>query len=211
MPIGAACSLRPQAPIPVFSPLRNRTPERLLAGGLPAHPGPAASRTARDNHESLSFGLARRLLPAGLWPILPGGERPPPGRLPEARHFALRYSPADLRGQRLHLLQPPPGAGRGPAEHPALTLPAIPAGRTGKIEKFFRYVDTSFLPEARNLIDAGRLNTLDQLNEFFWAWLEVGYNNKPHSATGQAPRERFAQDPAPLRKIDPVTLREIFL
>lgn len=88
--------------------------------------------------------------------------------------------------------------------------PYQPAGR-GKIEKFFRYVDTSFLPEARNLIDAGRLNTLDQLNEFFWAWLEVGYNNKPHSATGQAPRERFAQDPTPLRKIDPVTLREIFL
>lgn len=88
--------------------------------------------------------------------------------------------------------------------------PYRPAGR-GKIEKFFRYVDTSFLPEAQNLIEAGRLTDLAQLNEFFWAWLEVAYNNKKHRATGQTPVERFTQDPTPLKRIDPVALREAFL
>lgn len=88
--------------------------------------------------------------------------------------------------------------------------PGRPAGR-GKIEKFFRYVDTSFLPEAMALINSGRLATLAELNELFWAWLEVAYNGKKHRATGQTPSERFALDPTPLVRIDPVRLREIFL
>ncbi len=67
-----------------------------LAGGLPAHPGPAASRTTRGDQESLSFGLARRLLPLGLRPVLLGGERPPPGRLPEAYYSALRPAQRNL-------------------------------------------------------------------------------------------------------------------
>lgn len=88
--------------------------------------------------------------------------------------------------------------------------PYRPMGR-GKIEKFFRFVDQSFLPEANALIRSGELRTLDQLNELYWAWLDVAYLNRIHSATKQTPRERFEQDTEPLRRIDPVTLREVFL
>lgn len=88
--------------------------------------------------------------------------------------------------------------------------PYRPQGR-GKIEKFFRFVDQSFLPEAQALIRSGDLYSLDQLNQLFWAWLDVAYLNRVHSATKQTPRERFEQDAEPLRHIDPVALREAFL
>lgn len=88
--------------------------------------------------------------------------------------------------------------------------PYRPQGR-GKIEKVFRFVDQSFLPEAQALIRSGELRTLDQLNELFWAWLDVAYLNRIHSATKQTPRERFETDTEPLRRVDPVTLRAIFL
>lgn len=88
--------------------------------------------------------------------------------------------------------------------------PYRPQGR-GKIEKFFRYVDQSFVPEAEELIRKGELRTLEQLNEVFWAWLDVAYLNRVHGVTKQTPRERFEQDTEPLRRIDPVALREVFL
>lgn len=88
--------------------------------------------------------------------------------------------------------------------------PYRPQGR-GKIERFFRYVESSFLPEARPLIQSGQLTTLDQLNDLFWAWLEVAYLNRRHGVTKQTPRERFESDPEPLRRIDPTDLREVFL
>lgn len=88
--------------------------------------------------------------------------------------------------------------------------PYRPQGR-GKIERFFRYVETSFVPEAQALIQSGQLMRLEQLNEMFWAWLEVAYNARPHGATRQTPRERFENDTEPLRRIDPVDLRQVFL
>lgn len=88
--------------------------------------------------------------------------------------------------------------------------PYRPQGR-GKIEKLFRFVDQSFLPEAEALIRTGELRTLEQLNELFWAWLDVAYLNRIHGVTKQTPKERFEQDTEPLRRIDPVALREVFL
>lgn len=88
--------------------------------------------------------------------------------------------------------------------------PYTPQGR-GKIERFFLFVDRSFKPEAYALIKAGKLTTLAQLNEFFWAWLELGYHQKKHGSTKQLPRTRFAQDEHPLRRVDPDFLREVFL
>lgn len=88
--------------------------------------------------------------------------------------------------------------------------PYRPQGR-GKIEKFFRYVDQSFLPEAEDLIRKAELRTLEQLNELFWAWLDVAYLNRIHGVTKQTPRDRFEQDTEALRRIDPVALREVFL
>lgn len=88
--------------------------------------------------------------------------------------------------------------------------PYQPRGR-GKIEKLFRTVDQSFVPEAYQLIAAGKLTTLDELNTLFCAWLEVAYHSRPHGATKQAPAERFARQDKPLRRIDPLALREVFL
>jgi putative transposase len=88
--------------------------------------------------------------------------------------------------------------------------PYRPQGR-GKVEKFFRYVDQSFLPEAEALIRKGELRTLEKLNELFWAWLDVAYLNRVHGVTKQPPRERFELDTEVLRRIDPVALREAFL
>lgn len=88
--------------------------------------------------------------------------------------------------------------------------PYRPQGR-GKVEKFFQYVRRSFVPEAHALVEAGQLRTLDELNEFFWAWLEVAYLSRPHGSTHQTPRQRFEADTEPLRRIDPTALREVFL
>lgn len=88
--------------------------------------------------------------------------------------------------------------------------PYRPMGR-GKIERFFRFVDQAFMPEAQALIREGKLTTLAELNEFFWAWLVVGYNQRRHGSTGQTPLERWNQDSEPVRRIDPVALREAFL
>src|SRR5690606_15508873 len=49
--------------------------------------------------------------------------------------------------------------------------PGRPQGR-GKQEKFFRFVDQSFVPEAYNLIEQGKIKSLTDLNRFFAAWLE---------------------------------------
>jgi putative transposase len=56
------------------------------------------------------------------------------------------------------------------------------------------------------------VSTLSQLNESLLAWLEVVYHRKLHTETGQAPLERFRQDPAPAtRPADPEQLRQAFL
>jgi putative transposase len=88
--------------------------------------------------------------------------------------------------------------------------PYRPMGR-GKIERFFRHVDQSFGPEVQALIQEGKVTTLAQLNEFFWAWLDVGYNRRRHGSTGQAPLDRWNQDATEIRKMDAVALREAFL
>ena len=88
-----------------------------------------------------------------------------------------------------------------------LGTPYHPEGR-GKIERFFEFVQSDFLPE----LAVSSVETLPQLNESFLAWLEVVYHRKIHSETGQAPLERFRQDPAPAtRPADPEELRLAFL
>jgi len=88
--------------------------------------------------------------------------------------------------------------------------PYRPQGR-GKIEKWFQFVERSFTAEAKSLIDAGRLRTLEQLNEYFAAWLDVAYNRRKHSSTKEAPLKRWESCNHPVRRVDPERLREIFL
>ncbi|MFC1616831.1 DDE-type integrase/transposase/recombinase [Candidatus Margulisiibacteriota bacterium] len=67
------------------------------------------------------------------------------------------------------------------------TKPYSPEGK-GKIEKFFSYVRSSFLTE----VESGNIQTLEQLNQAFWAWLEVHYHRRIHGSTKQSPLERFS-------------------
>lgn len=90
------------------------------------------------------------------------------------------------------------------------TKPGRPQGR-GKQEKFFRFVDQSFVPEAYDLIEQGKIQTLDDLNRFFTAWLEVAYHQKVHNAFKQRPTDRYHKCEHPIRRIPPHELMEIFL
>jgi transposase InsO family protein len=84
--------------------------------------------------------------------------------------------------------------------------PYHPEGK-GKIERFHRTVREGFLKEARHL----KLETLEDLNRLFWAWLEEAYHHRVHTATGQRPAERFAHGPGTLRRPEPTELEHIFL
>lgn len=88
--------------------------------------------------------------------------------------------------------------------------PYRPQGK-GKIERFFNYVDRSFKPEAYLLIELGTLTTLDELNQYFWAWLEKAYQTRVHGTTKEKPRVRFASCSKELRYLDPTLLDHYFL
>ena len=89
-----------------------------------------------------------------------------------------------------------------------LAKPYSPEAK-GKIERFFGFVRSDFLPE---LALAAAIHTLDALNLSFLAWLEVVYHRKVHAETGQSPLDRFRADEVPaVRPVDPLTLRQAFL
>ena len=77
----------------------------------------------------------------------------------------------------------------------------------GKIERFNRTVE-NFLAE----LSLEKIQTLEELNRLFSAWLSEGYQNKPHSALdGRTPAAVFASDTAPLRFPSFDALTEAFL
>jgi hypothetical protein len=81
----------------------------------------------------------------------------------------------------------------------------------GKIERFFRFVDTSFKPEAYQQIEQGRISTLEELNQRFTAWLDGYYHERRHGATKQTPKARLAACSRPIRRKTLAELTEIFL
>jgi Mu transposase, C-terminal./Integrase core domain. len=88
--------------------------------------------------------------------------------------------------------------------------PGRPQGR-GKQEKFFRFVDQSFVPEAYDLIENGKISTLEDLNRFFTAWLEIAYHQKVHNSFKQRPIDRYQKDDHPIRTMPPEELAQVFL
>jgi putative transposase len=72
------------------------------------------------------------------------------------------------------------------AEH---TLPYSPY-QNGKQESFWNQIEGRLLPMLEGVADL----TLEHLNEATQAWLEMEYNRKVHSQTGQTPLERFLND-----------------
>jgi putative transposase len=83
--------------------------------------------------------------------------------------------------------------------------PGQPEGR-GKIERFFRTVRDQFLVE----VPHGQINSIEELNERFDAWVEQHYHATVHSETEVTPLERFDAG-GPYVCSTPDELREAFL
>lgn len=67
------------------------------------------------------------------------------------------------------------------------TQPYDPQSK-GKIERFFKTVQTRFYP----LLKAEPVESLEELNERFWRWLEEDYHRRKHaSLDGKTPHEVF--------------------
>jgi hypothetical protein len=66
----------------------------------------------------------------------------------------------------------------------------------GKCERFFRTVQTQFLPT----LTFEPVTSLAELNRRFWKWLETDYHQREHTALGgESPAQRFARLGAALR------------
>ncbi len=86
------------------------------------------------------------------------------------------------------------------------STPYAPEGK-GKIERFWGTCKSGFYPEA---INAG-IQTLDELNAFFWGWLDEQYQQKVHSSTGQTPLDRWEAGREYVRFATPEEVAEVFL
>jgi hypothetical protein len=80
----------------------------------------------------------------------------------------------------------------------------------GKIERFFKTVQTRFTP----LLREKPASSLDELNSRFWTWLEEDYHRRPHSGleNKMTPMDRFLSQVSLLRLVhDPENLSKVFL
>ena len=76
----------------------------------------------------------------------------------------------------------------------------------GIIERFNRTVADGFEPEVR----AAKIESLEQINLFWDAWLERRYHLVPHGTTEEPPVDRFAQPGFTPKYPDPVLLPDTF-
>jgi putative transposase len=83
--------------------------------------------------------------------------------------------------------------------------PYCPEGR-GKQERFFETVRLQFMPE----VAVSSVASLAELNQSFWAWLELIYHTTRHSETGQTPLERYQQGLKDIRPADHDQLVQAF-
>lgn len=88
--------------------------------------------------------------------------------------------------------------------------PYKPEGR-GRIERFFRFIDTSFKPEAYEKIERKEISTLPELNSALVSWLDGYYHVRRHGATGRAPLEMAGACKRAIRRLSMAELAEIFL
>ncbi|PFP15352.1 integrase [Bacillus sp. AFS073361] len=89
------------------------------------------------------------------------------------------------------------------------STPRRPQGR-GKIERFFQFVDSSFKPEAYDLIESGRIQSIEQLNRYFHIWKESIYHERKHGETKQPPRQRWEECEQPSVSISIYDLKNAF-
>jgi len=79
----------------------------------------------------------------------------------------------------------------------------------GKIERFFRTVQTQFQPT----LGFEPVHTLEELNRAFWRWLETDYHQREHgSLASESPAQRFARLSQALRLLPAkLDLERLFL
>ena len=88
--------------------------------------------------------------------------------------------------------------------------PYKPEGR-GRIERFFRFIDTSFKPEAYEKIEQGEITTLPALNIALFSWVDGYYHIRKHGSIGCTTLEKAAARKRVIRRITMTELTEIFL
>ncbi len=93
--------------------------------------------------------------------------------------------------------------------HLSHTRPYRPQGR-GKLERLFRTVQQSFLPEIETMLREKTMS-VDEVNDYFFIWVRQHYHEKVHSATKQKPMLCFESDNYPLRRVDLDFLMDAFL
>jgi putative transposase len=92
--------------------------------------------------------------------------------------------------------------------------PGQPQGR-GRLERWFRTVAEKCEPLLKEQIESGKVTKLDEVNNFFAAWLETRYHSRRHSTLKMSPRDALAgakkncQDMS--RYVEPHTVHEAFL
>ena len=89
------------------------------------------------------------------------------------------------------------------------STPYHPQGK-GKIEKYWQFVQSSFVSEIRN----NKVLSIVELNDIFAGWLDSEYHNKVHSSTGKTPIERWNDSihaGTRLNYFSPVEIDNIFL
>jgi putative transposase len=87
--------------------------------------------------------------------------------------------------------------------------PYKPQGR-GKIERVFRFVDSSFKPDALAKIAAGQIVTLDDLNRAFTEWVMNYYHQRTHGTTHETPQVRLERFPVKELPYSKEALRRFF-
>lgn len=90
--------------------------------------------------------------------------------------------------------------------HIIFATPYHPEGK-GKVERFFRTVQESFYREA----ERADIQSIGELNTFFWAWLEEYYHDRVHSELGETPRQRWEAGADQVEWVDAATLVDLFL
>jgi putative transposase len=87
--------------------------------------------------------------------------------------------------------------------------PGNAAGK-GKIERYWKTVQDSFIPEVKKY----HIKSLSELNDLYFAWKKNEYDDKFHTSIGMTPKERWdasLKGGVKLRFFSPVELEEIFL
>lgn len=88
-------------------------------------------------------------------------------------------------------------------------LPYSPQSK-GKIERFFLRMQQDFLIEAQRV----HIHSVDELNSYFQAWLDVEYHRQEHHGIGTTPLDRFTSvlKTTPVKTVESLEeITEIFL